>query len=534
MGSYKLWDEDTYIVHKYRVNQMYDHCRSRCFELEDIASRTFVCNNHTYNADGRLATCIDKFQKTTARLNALLQAMNSYYAEYTGMLESSQGTMDEVDVSNQMYGSFEAILAGSAAATAAVYAGSSAYQFHQAGFSFSNDFNDAEIYMSEDYFQHFEVLEAASLVGSWDTLTLDLLFSGNGPTDYSQELMENALLSSLAAVPVYGQQEDMDISSFLADTLGIPDLESELSDILSWFNKKVENGEVDGLVNQLCEKLEKMLREKGCKNPVAMEMIESLSSKAFLLEFFGKFASWGLDITKGAEFLVNTWAHLTANHIQQLSYLESIENALATCGYQGGSLLDTIDQLKENFESAESYVWDMCFDKIEETVEQYGASVVDGAFDDMIMGVCKKVCPSLAQFVPADFSPLAGANVFLDGVSGAVDFVAGDLVNAVETLRGIQMYTTPLISSYESYMRMMDAGIATAEDVAQAENLFELIRASKMKEYECIQTLDMYGYWHDLAKEKYDQLADWGPAVWEEIGLTENPLLAGRRDDTKL
>ncbi len=531
MGSFKIWKEDTFLSHRGAINLLYDHCRSWCVELEAMANRSYTCYGRNYDSANKVEEAVQRFKLATGRLYSLKRAMDTYYEEYTGMLESSQGTMDQVDVSNQLYGTFGGILAGSAGAIAASYANSSAYQFHQAGYSFSEDFNDAYLYMQEDYFQHFEVLEAASLIADWDTLTVDLLLSGNGPTDYSQELMEKALLSSLAAVPAYGQQEDLDISSTLADLLGIPDLESEISDILSWFNKKAEAGEVDGLVDQLCEKLGQMLREKGCKNSVALEMIESLSSKAFLLEFFGKFASWGLNITKGAEFLINTWAHLTANHIQQISYLESIENSLTMCGYQGGSLLDTIDQIKGNFESLENYFFDTCLEKLEDEVKEYGVDFVDGAFDNVIKGVCKKVCPSLAECIPEGVSPIAGANLFFDGVSGAVDFVAGDLVSAVETLRGIQIYSAPLISSYETYMGLMDAGIATAEDVAQAENLFELIRASKMKEYECIQTLDMSGYWHDLAKEKYDQLANMEFAGWQACGMEENPLLAGRRDE---
>jgi hypothetical protein len=203
--------------------------------LEDIASRTFVCNNRTYNADGGLGTCIEKFQKATARLNALLQAMNSYYAEYTGMLESSQGTMDEVDVSNLLYGSFGGILAGGAAATAAAYNSSTAYHFHQSGFNFSTDFNDTATFMSEDYFTHFEVLEGMSNIANWETLTLDLVLHGWGssPTDYSQGLMENALLNSLEMVPNYSVEvADGDISAYLAELTGMPDLDKEIRKII--------------------------------------------------------------------------------------------------------------------------------------------------------------------------------------------------------------------------------------------------------------------------------------------------------------
>lgn len=530
MGSFNIWNEDTYMAHKGAVNILYDHCRSRCFELDRIDSQSFSCYGTNYDPTDQIGSGIRRFKEATARLNALQEAMNSYWQEYNGMLESSQGTMDQVDVSNQMYGSFEGVLAGGAAAAAAAYAGSHAYQFHQAGFNFSEHFSDAETYMSEDYFQHFEVLEGLSNIGKWETLTLDLLFHGGGssPTDYSQGLMENALLSSLAMVPAYDITiADGDISAYLAELTGKPDLEKEIRKIISWINKNAANGNTDEFVDQLCAKLSELLYSLGMGDKVS-GLIESLSSKAFLLEFFGKMAEIGVNAVDIAETYLDITLNAAINHMQQVSYLDSVQEALSMCGYEGGGLDNMLGEIRSKLSSKENYIWQSIRDELDSMMDSQLGDLTTEITGRLITNVCKKL-PNLAG-IAEGFNPIGSANVFWSGVSVGVNALAGDQIQAVETLRGLQMYTQPLITSYERYMSLMDAGIASAEDVKQAENLFELIRASKMKEYECIQTIDMYGYWHDLAKEKYEELESWGPAVWEQIGLSENPVLAGRRD----
>lgn len=526
-------------MYKMRTAQLYEKCQQTFLAMKtSYSGESFSCRGRRYDPDGQIAQQIARFGAATARLNELCTAMDSYWNEYNGMLESSQGTMDAVEVSGEVYGSFEGLVAGSAAAIASAYAGSVAYQFYQEGFSFSTDFSDAAEFMANDNtFSDFEVLTNISNIRDWETLTFDLLIHGGGdnPTDYSQGLMESALVSSLSLVPAYDTGKDFDLSAVLAKILGSEDRETQFQNIVKLLEKMEKAGISDELVIQLQGLIKSLFTKLGFKASTVEVFQELVGDAQFLTNFCGLLAKTGSTITEAVEFFFGSLYFQMENHEHQAAYLDSIQEALIMGGHVGGTLQDTLDEIKAEFINAERQflngILDGCYDQLEGAT----ASGMSTVISEIIKMALYDGMPSIYE-VAGEVNLLGDANLFYDIVGVSADLLAGDQIKAVETLWGLQMYTEPLIDSYEKYIGMMEAGVASIEDIQAADNLFQLIRASKIKEYECIQTISICGKWYDLAGEKIEQLEQMGTLYigewWKYEGFDADPLMGGRTDWT--
>lgn len=525
MGAWNQWNSMLYSRHIDAVERLFNACRERSFELERISDKSVFGD---YDPAGQVDSSIRAFQTATGRLNELVTTMKAYQAEYDAMLESCHGNFENLTVENDIYGSFDGIAAGSAAAVSAVYAGSLAYQFHQSH-SFS-EFDDVAAFMETTSYSDFEIVNAVATIKDWETLTFDLLTHGGVAKDYCDKLLESALLSSLQAVPAYSYTaEKGDISALLSELTGLPDLEKEIRKIIDFINEHAEDGTTDEFIDELSVLLEKFLEFLGLED-MAAGLSNFLRDHSIRLEFYGIMAEAGIKMVDIAELYLDITLNAAANHLQQVAYLDSIGEALSMCGYSGG-LEDTLDELRNKLASEETYIWKEVNGLLESYFDKQGATLISEFSGQILMSVCSGL-PGVSD-IAAGFNPISSADMVWSAVSTGLNVVVGDQIAAVQTLQGLHMYSAPLIKSYENYMAMMDAGVATAEDVKQADNLFQLIRASKMKEYECIQTIDIYGKWHDLAAEKYAELEKMGTLQntnwWKDLGLSENPMVAGRK-----
>lgn len=540
MGTSNKWDVATYQMYKIRTMQLHEKCQKIFLAMNtSYGNESFSCRGRSYDPEGEIAKQIARFGAATARLNELCTAMDSYWNEYNGMLESSQGTMEAVQVGSEVYGSFEGLVAGSAAAIAYAYSGSVAYQFHQQGYSFSEDFNDAADFIENDStFSDFEVLTAISNIRDWETLTLQVIAShgGSSPTEYSDKLMENALLSSLSMVPAYDSGKDFDLSAVLAKILGSEDLEAQFQDMVKLLEKMEKAGVSDELVSQLQKLVNSILKGLGFKSSTVEVFLEFVEDTQFLTNFCCLIAKTGATITEIGEFFFGSLYFQMENHEHQIAYLDSVQEALAMGGHVGGTLQDTLDEIKAEFINSERQFLNGMLDGCYDQLEGVTASGVNTVISEIIKLALSDGMPSIYS-VAGEINLLGQANLFYDIVGISADLLAGDQIEAVETLLGLQTYTGPLIDSYEKYMSMIDAGVATVEDIQAADNLFQLIRASKIKEYECIQTISIYGSTYDLAGEKIEQLEQLGTLNtgewWKHEGFEENPLMSGRTDGTK-
>lgn len=509
MGTTNKWDESTYQMYKIRTAQLYEKCQKTFVEMSaNYSKESFSCRGRRYDPDGQIAEQIARFGAATARLNELCTAMDSYWNEYNGMLESSQGTMDAVEVSGEVYGSFEGLVAGSAAAISTAYAASAAYQFHQSGFDFNTDFNDVEAFMNNTNYEFFEGMQGLSEIGSRQSHLVDVLLNGYGnATDHSSQVFEAALVGSLERVPGYAAtgEEGKPNWGYLGEQIGMPGLGKDIEKILKWI------ASVEGAVDydELTAKISEVFLAAGGDNYHVCELIEDIGEHERLGDLFGLLTKVGFSFGDAAETLLEMYYHIIANHVQQVQYLDSIDEALAMGGYQVGnnsSLRGRLQEIRESFANEERYFLDKAYDKVESVLNGALGGAVTKATDVIGQLVIKQICsdvPSLSG-IASEISVTKYADLVLDGVGLTVGIVGKDQIAAVETIQGIQMYTEPLLKSFDRYMEMMDAGVASVEDVKQAENLFQLIRASKVKEYEAMLTLQSHG---DLAIELGQKLA---------------------------
>ena len=515
MGTTNKWDEATYQMYKMRTAQLYEKCQKTFVEMSaNYSKESFSCRGHRYDPDGQIAEQIARFGAATARLNELCTAMDAYWNEYNGMLESSQGTMDAVEVSGEVYGSFEGLVAGSAAAISTAYAASTAYQFHQSGFDFNTDFNDVEAFMNSTNYEFFEGAQGLSEIGSWQSHLVDVLLNGDGnATDHSSQLMEAALVSSLEQAPGYAPDTDKIDWEWLGKQIGKPGLGKDIETFLNFYTK------IEGAVDydKLSEDFTNLLAQAGGSNEELAALFQGFEKIDGITGFFEKAIEAGFSVGDAVETLLEMYYHVIANHVQQVQYLDSIDEALAMGGYNNTSTLrGRLQEIRETLASEESYFLDIFYEKAEDVLQNaLGDAVGEGA---NVIGqlIVEQVCSDIPNisYIASELNVTKYAEVILDGVSLAVDIAGKDQIAAVETIQGLQMYTEPLLKSFDRYMEMIDAGVANTEDITNAENLFQLIRSSKMKEYEAMLTLQSHGETAEVLREKY--------ALLERMGSLED------------
>lgn len=386
---------------------------------------------------------------------------------------------------------------------ASVYAGSVAYQFCQSGFDFNTDFNDFAAFQENTNYQFFESMWGLSEIGSWNSHTADLLYSaasGTSTTDFSEKLQMSALTASLEGVPGYKIEDKVDWG-WLGEKLGVPGLGKNVEKILKWISSL--EGAID--YNALSEKLTDLMM--GSPMSDVIEVWSGFVEADQLGEFMSKLSKMGFSTGKAVETLLNMYYHITANHITQVEYLDSLDEAMAMAGYSDGSgLRGTLREIREELVDQEKYFLNQFSKEAEKILkDKLGDAVTDSVntIGQVILSAIEDELPTCSS-VAADLTPLKYADLILDGVSLSVDLAGADQIKAIETLKGLQTYTPTLISSFEKNMEMIHAGVASAEDVANAENLFQLIRSAKIQEYEAMLTLQSQG---DLAVELGQKLA---------------------------
>lgn len=497
------WDPEDYQFQMEGVGNLYDAAREVVLHMEKYLSIELTSYGRDYDPSGQIADAAQRFKENTVRLNNLHETMKLYEQEYNTMLENSQNTMENVTVEHTVYGSFGSMLEGGGALTA-LCTGSVAWQFWQSGFDFNTHFGDFQSFQDNPNYNFFEGAQALSEMASWESHTADLFVSSltGGGTDYAEELEMSALMAALESVPGYMPTNVEKVDwGWLGDKLGVPGLGKKMEKIIKWIS--AAEGSIDYLA--LSDKLTELMSNPTVED--IREVWEGVAQAEKLGAFMGKLTKFGFSAGKAAETVLDMLYHLMANHVTQTEYLDSIDEAMAMAGYsEVGGLRGTLQGIRESFVSDEKFFLDQFYSEAEKILKKkLDEAVTEGANTAgqiLIDAVCEHM-PSVLQSADS-VTPLQYANVVIDGVGLAVDLAGEDQIKAVETLQGLQIYTPTLITSFEKNMALIEAGVADAEDIANADNLFRLIRSAKMKEYEAMLTLQSHG---DLAVELGQKLA---------------------------
>ncbi len=485
------WDEETAIKNRNAVNAAYEAHR----EWYNVIRNKVYYNILDDWLNDSIMNCIyEMYSNTTSDMLNLREALTSYIREYNGMLDENQAQMDNVNTENDVYGSLGGLIAADIAYTTMGYNTSAAYQFYNTGMSFSEDYNDLYNFLSSDEYEWAEGAFAFSELSNY--LEHYTHFLTGTQDELANEYLENSLESVLSDLPGY---EEIDAENFhlvdwgaLEEKLGTTGLEDAIKALIKAINvlnddKQLGTGESmsDELINEAIDALSQALSGVEGGSELVDSFIDMISGAQFFTEIAGELASTGLKFASNAEFVTNLFYHLLSNHSMQVEYLNSVAESLELYGATSGSLYSKIEEMKRLYADNEAYF-----------IDELGDKICSDLKSDLL-GTLNKL-------------PVIGTvSVVYDLTGSAANMVAGDQISAVEDIMGLQQFSMALTNSFEHYMELVDAGVADAEDIKAADNLFEVLRVTKMKEYSAIMDIaPADSEWFDIASKKYDELEE--------------------------
>ena len=462
--AYELYQTFYRAVNKAHVTALADQL-DRYGQLADLRSRIVSNMQRTQELQQQMAVYLTEYQAAAARGEAAFSAntLNSY-------IHGAFGTFD--------------------VNTAIDYSQYKTYHYANSGQSFLEDYNDLNSFFNTQIYK-----DAAQKVSYSEWSNTDLWLGKYD--DYTNAMLESSMASILESIPGIEPEIDADdVLDQLGDMLGVDNVDKYLS-------------------------LLKTILSESAKNQVPFDVLKEYETVQAILEMFppeerGTFTNLLAnvynttvmagridDITKACDVLdiaVDSLAHAYNNYAAQLAYLDSMETALVNAGYSQGPVIEMIGELKKKYS-----------DEVYYALSEVGDYVVK----EVSKQATKTLISNVGKFVPL----VKDINFGLKIVDTASDIMFANEISAYKGLSGLRQYDEVLSKSYESYVQMMNDGVATAADMAEADRILSILTATKAREYEymmklCYQNdLDLYVQY----KHKYEALTD-------EDQLFYNPL----------
>ncbi len=433
-----------------------------------------------YDNNGVMADCVARLKKIQSRLTNLGLTMDQYLEDYNQSLEDGKKTMGQVEVQNDVYGTFGTMVAGGGA-LGALYAGSKAYQYYQTGKKFSTEFNHMWQFVNSGTYELASFGTACSEVGDYAKLIGEYFVekATGGENVYVQERLEASLKSVLASVPSgsYCTFFDADWDA-IGKSLGIDNLADKMKELGELIHKTLIGKSKKGFsaLYGALEGLQTLLSLTG----------QDAAAKA--MDGLVKALKTGKMTASNADYYLNVFASFMGNYTTQVSYIESMQAAMDAAGYGYDNPINVmLDQLKEEYTTGALQGFNMAMDKLDDALLDYAKKGVGEAFP-----------------------PLKVADICIDCFSKVTTAVYGQhRVDATKEIMGYLQFDNVLTTSLENYVQLMNDGVADAADVAQADKVLELLYTTKVKEYEAIENIAYeYNEWEDLAELKLKELEE--------------------------
>lgn len=198
------------------------------------------------------------------------------------------------------------------------------------------------------------------------------------------------------------------------------------------------------------------------------------------------------DVAEGIDLLVESALILTANYDAQAQYLTAMRDALSSVGMYQGTIEKVVDDCIAQYSSNERAVM--------KKVADFAEGKFDGGMADGVIGALNEYLPGLKM-----------ANIMLGTVDKYYDLKYKEEISAQKTLSGCLAYDRSLSATYDHYIDMMKAGVATEEDMERAEVIYDILIATKKKERDAYDTLHP------------NSVRDIGKKVSESIDSTLHP-----------
>lgn len=336
--------------------------------------------------------------------------------------------------------------------------------------SFTGDYNDLYSFMKTDAYKqaekwlmHSELTNYTEYATTW---------FGNG---YGEELLEASLgeiLTTLPGVTV--------VDNLLGNAKTLCDLidsywgcsSQELYEsIEKWFEKLYAGDPniIEAFASGDYESIEWVRMLLGSfKDNGSREVVKKCLGLIFnenTASFFKNVDNAGKWV-QGAKEYFDIFAIALTNYTQQKSYLTAVKESLLAAGYNGGSVINKITDMEKMY--SENYR--MALDEISEDIVKYGT---------------KAAVKAIGKKIPL----LRDVDIALSTVSTYAKINHGTEVQAAKELLSLSQLDRALSRSFDIHAQRIRDGLADAEDIAQADKLFHMLKGMKIKEYQAMASL---------------------------------------------
>lgn len=447
------------------------------------ANRSDVKDFLKYDKEGLLAAFIKHVEDEMRRVQNLSAVTDQYYALWKSNQSSGKSMVEDLVIAGCTIPLFSTIGVDYSNVN---YENALSYQFKKSGQSFEqyNDwkwFMETTLYKAQSY-----VFTATSELTNWKAY-LSVL----GGSQYEELLMEDSIAKLLDAMP----EEPTEINGMLdciQDVTGIPNLKTWLSTLASLMKEMAGVGMSRETFFSSKDFEELVMQLSPASKRYITALIKALITEEGWQTLMKDMKGAGTVIsnaTKYSEYLdvvLKAIQHYVSDFSTQISYLDTIEQALLNSGVNAGLTASKIQEMRKTYASTCEYALD---------------KVKDLSVNEIVGMVKKGITDSNPALKYADFG--------LKLLSAEAKLFGGKYINADKSLMGLIQIESSLMKSYNTYLDMIDKGIATTKDVQEADKLFELIRNTKLKEYENMMILAKDSGYMPQLKAKYEELKNW-------------------------
>ncbi len=445
--------------------------------------------------DGKMASGKQKYKEAVSKLNNLIRALELYGEEYEQMVSKNESEVEALGGVESLYATFGTL---TAAGMSDIYNNSVALYYGNQ-YSFSEYFNDLPSFQDSLRWKTIETMTGFSYFSDYKKYIVSYL--GGDMDKYYEKMLENSLYGLMKGIPGYQELDAESVQIIDWDSLGIEGL-GDLMDKL----KRILNGASGTFTEEELTEVLAEIRKVLSKIDGGEELFQFFGSKIFKFdELLGNISTgvgFAGDLAEGVDFFMNLFYHGLSNHTQQIEWLDTMAESLELAGYSGTMVTAKIAEIKELYLDKEKYYFDQILDA--------GYDKIEGGLLDLV------------NHIPGIEKVAYTVDTVFEFVGNTATDVAEDEIAAMEALWGMQAYNNNLVDAYEHHIDMIKSGIATAEDVERADKLFEILRVSKMQEYENMMTIAEGSSWYDELKVKYDELKAMDPDILkiQQSGVT--------------
>lgn len=426
--------------------------------------------------NGQLADCRKSVARCLSKAQEMWDNLDIYLADYQCIQNEGTSALTQEQLNEYRSGKFWDLTGVGAAIT-----GYMSYQFRfQADKSFAEDYNDLYQFKNGKIFA-----KATFLAGLGELSNYELWFSDK---DFQEDLIKGALQSMIQGMPDFTQENRLSdgVLKNIGKKLGVKDLDK-------WYTQ-VKNAIAVHAANN--ESVEELLKDpdfriildsmSGEEQEMYLEMLDKVYKRAqTVTDTAGDIADVIKFVDKGLEVV----EYCMTDYSQQVVYLDTMRDALLAAGYESPAVMAQIEKLRVNY--TKDYLNHM---------DQVIDEVTDFAADKGVDMVKKQITKSIPLLKDVDLG--------LTILDNAADLAFADQQSAYKDLSGYAFMDYTLTQSYERYVDLMEYGVATQEDMEEADRIFQMLHSLKLQEYDQMRNLcqgkDEKLY--ELYNRKYEEL----------------------------